>query len=309
MQVLKSSQGMIPDPNLPNRAAALRRYEEFLPLLPRYARERSIIFPDRLSVSRMSAYVRYRLIRESELVHKALDHYAYDDVSKFLDEVCWRTYWKGYLEYHSAIWTVYRNRLRELEETMPEIQRERLQQARDGVTGIECFDVWVRELTETGWLHNHVRMWFASIWIFTLRLPWELGASFFLQHLLDGDPASNTLSWRWVAGLHTPGKHYLARAENISRCTLGAFNPQGELNERAAPLLEETTFPEEPLPHATTLTGSLFPCLSLCPAGLVVLPEDLTPEIGEFSEMPFSSICVFNASDVMDSFGATRRVR
>jgi deoxyribodipyrimidine photo-lyase len=66
----------------------------------------------------------------------------------------------------------------------------------------------VQELVETGYLHNHARMWFASIWIFTLRLPWELGADFFLRHLLDGDAASNTLSWRWVAGLHTKGKHY-----------------------------------------------------------------------------------------------------
>ncbi len=68
----------------------------------------------------------------------------------------------------------------------------------------------------TGYLHNHARMWFASIWIFTLRLPWELGADFFLRHLLDGDPASNTLSWRWVGGMQTMGKTYLARADNIA---------------------------------------------------------------------------------------------
>jgi deoxyribodipyrimidine photo-lyase len=59
-------------------------------------------------------------------------------------------------------------------------------------------------------------MWFASIWIFTLRLPWPLGAAFFQAHLQDHDAASNTLSWRWVAGIQTPGKHYLARAENIA---------------------------------------------------------------------------------------------
>ena len=60
-------------------------------------------------------------------------------------------------------------------------------------------------------------MWFASIWIFTLNLPWELGANFFYKNLLDADPASNTLSWRWVAGLHTEGKFYLARQENIEK--------------------------------------------------------------------------------------------
>ena len=56
-------------------------------------------------------------------------------------------------------------------------------------------------------MHNHVRMWFASIWIFTLNLPWQLGADFFMQHLLDGDPASNTLSWRWVAGIPVSYTH------------------------------------------------------------------------------------------------------
>ena len=82
----------------------------------------------------------------------------------------------------------------------------------DGRTGIDGFDDWARELTATHWLHNHARMWFASIWIFTLRLPWALGADFFMRHLIDGDPASNTLSWRWVAGLHTRSKPYAARA-------------------------------------------------------------------------------------------------
>ena len=60
-------------------------------------------------------------------------------------------------------------------------------------------------------------MWFASIWIFTLRLPWELGANFFYDHLLDADPASNTLSWRWVTGLQTQGKIYLATENNIEK--------------------------------------------------------------------------------------------
>ena len=94
----------------------------------------------------------------------------------------------------------------------------------------------MQELRDTGYLHNHTRMWFASIWIFTLNLPWPLGADFFFRHLLDGDPASNTLSWRWVAGLQTRGKHYLARAENIQKYSGNRWWPKGELNEDAAPL-------------------------------------------------------------------------
>tara|TARA_B100000965_G_C19563440_1_gene745680 strand:- start:1077 stop:1826 length:750 start_codon:yes stop_codon:yes gene_type:complete len=68
-------------------------------------------------------------------------------------------------------------------------------------------------------------MWYASIWIHTLKLPWYLGADFFLNNLLDGDPASNTLSWRWVAGLQTKGKTYLAKAWNIQKYTDNRFTP------------------------------------------------------------------------------------
>jgi hypothetical protein len=100
-------------------------------------------------------------------------------------------------------------------------------EATEGRTGIAAFDTWAHELVATGYLHNHARMWFASIWIFTLKLDWRLGADFFLRHLMDGDAASNTLSWRWVGGLHTKGKHYLARADNIARYTAG--RPGGSL--------------------------------------------------------------------------------
>ena len=75
-------------------------------------------------------------------------------------------------------------------------------------------------------------MWFASIWIFTLGLPWQQGAEFFMKYLRDGDPASNTLGWRWVAGLQTRGKAYAARAENIDHFTRGRFFPDGQLNEQ-----------------------------------------------------------------------------
>ena len=81
-----------------------------------------------------------------------------------------------------------------------------------------------------------------------MRLPWQLGADLFLRHLLDADAASNTLSWRWVAGLQTRGKHYTARAENIARYTGGRFNPVGELNEAPAPLQLGPPEPRIPLP-------------------------------------------------------------
>jgi deoxyribodipyrimidine photo-lyase len=127
-----------------------------------------------------------------------------------------------------------------------------------GQTGIDCFDSWATELMEHSYLHNHARLWFASIWIFTLKLPWELGANFFMKYLLDGDPASNTLSWRWVSGLHTKGKNYLATSSNIDKFTLGRFRIEAHLNEVANPLTELTEHPIQSLPRLENLPSDDF---------------------------------------------------
>jgi hypothetical protein len=92
-------------------------------------------------------------------------------------------------------------------------------------------------------------MWFASIWIFTLKLPWQQGAAFFLEHLFDGDAASNTLSWRWVAGLQTKGKHYLAKAWNIEKFTQNKFS-NINLNESAEPLEESMFYEISPINYS-----------------------------------------------------------
>lgn len=196
----------------------------------------------RPTTSALSPYLRRRLLTEEEVARAALRAFGERGAEKFVSEVFWRTYFKGYLETHPEAWTCYRAGLAAARARLaaePGLRRT-LEAAVEGRTGIDGFDDWVGQLVEEGWLHNHARMWFASIWIFTLRLPWELGADFFLRYLLDGDPASNTLSWRWVAGLHTRGKHYLARRDNIRRYTQDRHDPAG-LDEAAAPL-------EEPMP-------------------------------------------------------------
>jgi len=138
-----------------------------------------------------------------------------------------------------------------------------------GETGIDAFDHWAHELVQTGYLHNHARMWFASIWVFTLRLPWEVGADFFLRHLLDGDAASNTLGWRWVAGLQTQGKTYLARPDNIAKYTEGRFKPTG-LASFAAPL----DGPPHPPRQDPPVGDSLDPGAK---SALLLTDEDLSP--------------------------------
>ena len=253
----------------PTRAAGLARLAEFAPRMGRDYAEGRNHDPGPAGprhVSALAPYIRHRLVTEQEVVAAALAAHGAEAAGKFIQEVFWRSYWKGWLAQRPAVWSAYRARVAAGLAATPEGYAAAIA----GRTGIDCFDAWVQELIETGYLHNHARMWFASIWIFTLRMPWELGADFFLRHLLDGDAASNTLSWRWVAGLHTRGKHYVARAGNIERYTGGRFAPHGRLNETPSALPE----PDPPAPRP-------IPSLPVPPSGPVILllhEDDLHPE-------------------------------
>ena len=293
----------------PNRQAGLRRLHAFLPHVASYAKDRNFDRPGHREVSRLSPYLRHRLVSEAEVVEAVLKRVSYRDAEKFIHEVCWRTYSKGFLELHPSVWKSFLKSVEDEETRLSRHESERLRAARNGQTGIACYDAWVRELLETGYLHNHARMWFASIWIFTLRLPWSLGAAFFLKHLFDGDPASNTLGWRWVAGLHTQGKNYLARAENIRKYTDGRFYPSGQLREQAPPLEARGPHPQVGLAPVAKGWDLTSPDLSTCPAGLLVLPDDLSPECSQLGDAPFSSICLFQGGDIETVVKPSERVR
>ena len=200
--------------------------------LAKYASQRNFDFgpSNRSNTSTLSPFIRKRILHEKEIIKQSLDRYPYLKIEKFIQEVFWRVYWKGWLEGRPTVWKNYKKNLKIYESNLT-IESKKYTQAINGKTGIECFDEWVNELRTNGYLHNHSRMWFSSIWIHTLQLPWELGADFFLRHLLDGDPASNTLSWRWVAGIHTNGKMYVADENNIQKFTLDRFKPQNKLNK------------------------------------------------------------------------------
>jgi hypothetical protein len=131
-------------------------------------------------------------------------------------------------------------------------------------------------------------MSFASIWCFTLRLPWQLGAAFFFQHLLDACPASNTLGWRWVVGLQTPGKTYLARADLIRDLSGGRFRVAAPLAREAAPWPADTIPP--PIPPVPAMRADpmlrtgLFITTEDCSLDQLALPPLValaaTPDIG-----------------------------
>ena len=225
-----------------SKAAALNRLNNFVEQnLSEYSKLRNFDFgpENRTNISGLSPYITHGVINEKEVIEKSLSKFSFSKNEKFIQEVLWRTYWKGWLELRPNVWTDYIAELNKIREEYKDNQNYK--NAIDGKTNIECFNYWVTELKENNYLHNHTRMWFASIWIFTLELPWQLGAEFFMQHLYDGDSASNTLGWRWVAGIQTQGKHYLASEWNIKKFTNNRFN-NIKLNETAPPKVSEKTY-------------------------------------------------------------------
>lgn len=263
---------------------AQKRLDAFLPLAGRvYASQRNHDFGPgaHIKVSGLSPWLRHRLLLETDVLRDVLSRHGFSAAEKFIQEVFWRGYFKGWLEHRPEVWKRYRSNLMnqiQALETDASLAR-RYEEAVQGNTGIDCFDAWAQELTQTHYLHNHARMWFASIWIFTLKLPWELGADFFYRHFLDGDAASNTCSWRWVGGLHTAGKTYLARPANIEDYTQGRFSPAGQLSPDAIPLTEPDLGPRIPL-------ALDHPDLAGQRVGLLVTAEDCAPHRVEAMPRP-----------------------
>ena len=216
----------------------------------------------RENVSCLSPYITHRLINEYETVKIVLKKYPYQKVEKYIQEVFWRVYWKGWLELRPKVWTDFVEDLKIMEDD------EKLDQAKNGKTEIECFNDWVKELKEFNYLHNHTRMWFASIWIFTLKLPWQKGAEFFLRHLYDGDAASNTLGWRWVAGIQTKGKNYVAQSWNIEKFTNNRYQ-KIKLNDNAVPLVDRREYNLNQIEHTDN---------NICSKNLIFFENDLNLE-------------------------------
>jgi len=226
-----------------SRAKAIERLNDFVENgLSEYSRSRNFDFgPEkRNNVSCLSPYITHGILNEIEIIKKSLSRFSFSKNEKFIQEVLWRTYWKGWMELRPDVWNDYLINLKSIKKKYT--KDTNYLKAIEGETNIECYNEWVKELKTFNYLHNHTRMWFASIWIFTLNLPWQLGAEFFLKHLYDGDAASNTLGWRWVAGIQTQGKHYLASEWNIKKFTNNRFE-NIKLSENAPPKMSEKSYP------------------------------------------------------------------
>ena len=194
---------------------------------------------DKTTTSNLSPYITHGILSEDEVIRESLKKHSYLTSEKFIQEILWRIYWRGWLELRPQVWKNYLKNLKKLKDEFKD--NRKYIQVTEGNSNIECFNDWVKELKESNYLHNHARMWFASIWIFTFNLPWELGAAFFMKYLYDGDTASNTLSWRWVAGIQTKGKHYLAKEWNIRKFTNEKYKKIA-INENALPIKENIEY-------------------------------------------------------------------
>ena len=266
----------------PSRAKALDRLESFVENnLTEYSKLRNFDFgPDKRSnVSCLSPYITHGIVNEQEIIKKSLGKFSFSKNEKFIQEVLWRTYWKGWLELRPNVWSDYLTELIKIKENLKNNQNYK--NAIEGKTKIDCFNQWVIELKENNYLHNHTRMWFASIWIFTLELPWQLGAEFFMQHLYDGDAASNTLGWRWVAGVQTQGKHYLASEWNIKKFTTNRYN-NIKLNEKAPPKVSEKTY--------SIIKQDFSNPQNIEDKSLLIFDNNLSFEITDFQNYKFKKI-------------------
>ena len=265
-----------------SRAKAVDKLNTFVEQnLSDYSKLRNFDFgpSNRSNVSCLSPYITHGIINELEVINKSLKKFSFAKNEKFIQEVLWRVYWKGWLELRPDVWSDY---LIELDKIKKEFKNNQSYlDAIEGKTNVDCFNQWVIELKESNYLHNHTRMWFASIWIFTLELPWQLGAEFFMQHLYDGDAASNTLGWRWVAGIQTQGKHYLASEWNINKFTNNRFK-NIKLNENAKPISNDKIY--------SVINKSFKNSEILENKTLLIFENNMTFEFSDFKEHKFKKI-------------------
>ncbi len=200
------------------------------------------------AVTGLSPWIRHGVLSLAEVRDHALAQVGRpEDAEKLVSELGWRDYWR---RVHARLGESIS---RDLEPPAARPRRPPIDRMPADVlsasTGMPCIDAFIRQLHETGWLHNHARMWLASWFVHVRGVRWQVGADWFLEHLLDGDPASNHLSWQWVAGTFS-AKPYLFNRENLERYSAGAYcrtcpllgrcDVEGSYEDLAAKLFDPT---------------------------------------------------------------------
>ena len=274
----------------PSREFANKKITRFIDNnLGEYSRLRNFDFgPDkRTNISCLSPYITHGVVTEQEVIRLSLKKFSFSKIEKFIQEVLWRVYWKGWLELRPNVWMDYIIDLNKLK--LEYKDNKDYLNAIEGKTNIECFNTWVDELKNHNYLHNHTRMWFASIWIFTLNLPWQLGAELFMKYLFDGDSASNTLGWRWVAGIQTKGKNYVASEWNIKKFTNNRFS-NIKLNENPFPIMDDRNY---------SIVNNNFLNINLSgDQRLIIFENNLSFDQTDFKDQSFKNIYfIYNGNE------------
>lgn len=185
----------------------------------RYAKSRNFFTG---AVTRLSPYIRYGVLSLAEIRNYVISRVQNpDEATKLINELAWRDYWQRlYAKLGDDIWQD--NELYKTGYTASDYQETLPDDISSRTTNLVCIDSFSRDLQETGYLHNHGRMWLAAYMIHWRKIRWQVGAKWFLEHLLDGDPASNNMSWQWVASTFSQKPYYFNR-ENLERYTEGVY--------------------------------------------------------------------------------------
>lgn len=200
------------------------------------------------AVTRLSAYIRHGVLSLAEVRDTVLQRVSQQsDAEKLINELAWRDYWQRvYAAIGNGIWSdrePYKTGFaaRQYAQTLPA-------DITNGQTQLACIDDFAQTLTKTGYLHNHARMWLAAYIVHWRRIAWQAGARWFLTHLLDGDPASNNLSWQWVASTFSH-KPYFFNRDNLARYTDQRYCPTCPLRQQCPFDADYATLEHQLFPH------------------------------------------------------------
>jgi deoxyribodipyrimidine photo-lyase len=188
------------------RSAALERLKNFR--AKNYGRRNHTDAPNSL----LSAYLRHGMLEIVEVANHIRQVATGRERDEFLKQLSWREFFNLVLEQEGE--AVLANL--EPAKYAAKWQNDLPQDLENGETGLPCVDAWVEKLVQTGYLHNHERLWFAAYTVHFRKTDWKAGFLFFRQHLLDGDIASNALSWQWVASTFS-SKPYFMNKDNIQK--------------------------------------------------------------------------------------------
>ena len=179
----------------------------------------------------LSPYIRHGVLSLAEVRDAVFQRIrSRDEGSKLINELGWRDFWQ-------RMWRDLGDGIHDSQEELKtghdpaSYARELPEDIRSGRTGLACMDGFQSELTTRGWLHNHARMWMAAYVVHWRKVHWKAGADWFLEHLLDGDPSSNHLSWQWVASSFSH-KPYFFNKGNLERFSDGQFCRSCSSSER-----------------------------------------------------------------------------